>query len=371
MTVRRMHRSPTERLCAWGRSLLPQRQFDRDSVRVVCQMILATTVTYAVIRALGLPNLSWAVVVALLTVHRDADATLTSGLGHIAGAAIGSVLGLTVVAALGGPDLVLVRLSLTIAVTGAIIVVWPALQYLAMTAAVVALYPDPELAGAYELAMAVIIGTLAGVAAALLVMPKSSGRSVHYLVEQCLSDCRDLLDRILKGTDKASVRERDQAHADFLDHLQDARKILARTYRPPTLPGGASLRDALTAIERLWAAVLILDRVVRDELPYAPADRLQRLRPSIDHVRQAACELVDELMERANGTSRSPSLASLHQRIEATKALGRQHLAGQPAEADADHGRALHALFFALDAVSGNIEELDRLMTRGSDAGKD
>lgn len=149
-----------------------KKESARDITRMAVQTMVPGTATYMLMNKLEFPHLSWAIISALFTIYLSADSTLRAGLGRFAGAVLGLLLGLLSVELAGGEGTMLLRLVSTTAVTNAMAVVWPNLSYSTVVAAFIALYPDPEIAGALELAAAILIGAGIGTASAWLAWPE-------------------------------------------------------------------------------------------------------------------------------------------------------------------------------------------------------
>ncbi len=333
----------------------------RDALRLATQTAAASAAAYLVMIAFGLPHVTWAVIAALFTIHPNADSTLWTGLGRLLSTVIGIAIGLVSIMAVGGEEYLLVRLLIAAAAAGGIAAIWPNLNYVGVVAVVMALHPDPELDNSLLRALAIMIGAVAGTMASLVLWPEFGARRTVKFVETALEHVRDLLDLVVRSVDAEERRERDAVHAQFLSTLETARQTAAESWFKPRLASGATLRDALRAVEGLWHGIVILDRVVSDEKRFLDEPVLSVIRPTIEEVRQAACAQADaltSLLDHGHPEWPRPSLAAVIRRARQT-AL---EFLTEHGRVDDDRSRSVHALVFALDEVERSFTEVARLI---------
>lgn len=241
-TLRRPHRVRSRRVAVRARPLadvesdvakfpdaVPDalRRHQRQLLRIALQTAAATLAIYLVIDRIAASHLSWAVISALLTIGVSADITYRNAMGRAAAACIGAAIGLVASAAIGGP--VILALLPAVVLANMISTLWPSLRYGAVTAAIVALDPDPELASALGRTGAIVAGTLTGAAASFLIWPVRGRDRANLVLRRAIGDCQDLLRLIERGVGTDDRHERDAVHARFLGHLETARSRVRET----------------------------------------------------------------------------------------------------------------------------------------------
>lgn len=326
--------------------------------RTAAQTAAAVAAVYLVAEALELDHLSWAVISALFTIGISADATYRNALGRIAGTALGVVLGLAATVISGHSILIALVLATTVA--NVVASIRPGLRYAAVVAAVIALEGRLEAVDTMQLAFAIVVGAIAGSAAGLLVWPVFSRTRTRSSLRAALGDCRRLIGLIEAGIATDDHHERDEVHARFLGHLEHARARLSETDIRPWLPSGVPLRTAVEAVERLWHALVMLDRAVTDERSAIRADVLDRLRALMDPVHHEAGRRLDHVRAAMERGDADPAASD---RLDAAIAAVRAEI-DAVSSGDAvrrDELRALNVLAFALDETASQIAALGEL----------
>jgi hypothetical protein len=327
----------------------------RDMTRVALQTAVAVSVAYLAYGAVGQEaQLSWAVIAALFTISVNTDEAVVQGLGRIAGAFLGVGLGLAVAWALPGP--VVLALALATALANMVAAVWPSLRYAAMMAAIVALQPGGDAGQPLATAAAVLFGTLAGVAATLVVWPSFGRQRARETLGEAIGDCETLLDVVVESAGAPDPDLRDAVHARFLGRLETMYgQVGASFLLPPALHSGAALREAALALEGLWHSIVILDRVVSGQRHIIAVDAIERLEPDIRAVQEAARRVLGDL--RA-GLGREPApepdAGALADAVARTR---ERALALDPGAAT-----GVHALVFALDEIEARALQLVRVL---------
>lgn len=337
----------------------------RDAARVAIQTAIATAATYLVMIWLDLPHMSWAIISALFTIHLSPDSTLRSGLGRFAGTVLGIVVGLLSVALVGGEGYFLLRLAIAVTVTNAIAAIWPSLNYAAVAAAIMALHPDPDVMGALERAVAILIGSAMGTAAAFTAWPDFGRKRTVRFIQAALRDSRELLQLTLQGVDRDDRGQRNFVHARFFGNLEAARASASQTWFRPYLYSGLPLHDALYATESLWHGLVVLDRAMADERQHLKSAALKALHPCIEEVQQASCEYVDSLVGAIEGQNTLPPKDALNRTVAKTRDAAKASNQ-RSAEPNGDRERAVHALIFALDEVERNLTDLGDMLANGT-----
>jgi len=339
------------------------RRHKRQILRIALQTAVATLAIYLVVDRIAQSHLSWAVISALLTIGVSADITYRNAMGRAAAACIGAGIGLLAAAAIGGP--VIVALLPAVVLANMISTVWPSLRYGAVTAAIVALEPDPEFASALARTGAIVAGTLTGAAASFLVWPVRGRDRANLVLRRAIGDCQDLLRLIERGVGTDDHHERDEVHARFLKHLETARARVRETRFSPNLKSGASLRDAARGIENLWHAIVILDRAVSEERRDISGAALDRLRPLVDDVQRTARAYLAGLAEAMKQDDPAPPDAQDFCRAVTRARDTAGDLVDQGPRDWPLQGRGLHAVVFGIDETERQLLRLGRMVLSG------
>jgi hypothetical protein len=189
---------------------------------------------------------------------------------------------------------------------------------------------------------------------------------VIHSLREALRDCCDLL-RLIQGPPGPETRaERDAVHARFLGHLEICREQISSTRFEPTLPSGASLREAARAAESLWHSIVVLDRAMTDEYASIGAGAMESLLPEIREVeRRSEGELkaLAAALGRPHQSTATPGISSA---VADTRERVERLLADQPPAADRTRG--LQALVFALAEIERRLTQLGEVVWRGGAA---
>ncbi len=335
------------------------RREKRELLRIALQTGAATLATYLLIAGIEPLNLSWAIISALLTIGMSADLSYRNAVNRTAGACLGAVLGLVLGFWIGGPAIYALLVAVILA--NMVATLWPSLQYGAVTAAIVALEPDPELAAALGRTGAIVAGTIVGAVASFLIWPVRGRARATYAVREALRDCQDLLALIDEGVGTDDHRQRDAVHRRFLQHLDIARARVSETRFAPEMATGTDLRDAVRGVDNLWHALRILDRAVTAERQDISQNALTSLAPAIDAVEAAAQRRLAAIIGQLDGSEDDmPDTDDLRRSIAKARdhadALSKEDTVDWPGQA-----RALHAVIFGLDETERQLHRLARI----------
>ncbi len=327
-----------------------------DMGRIAAQTAVATAATYAVMTGFDLPHTSWAVIAALFTIGLSVDTSYRNAIGRIAGASFGVLLGLATAWTVTEP--VIIGLVIAAAIANAVAVPWPRLRYAAVTAAIVAMQPSPDPAPALQVVGAIMIGTLVGAATALLILPVFGRDRVAVLIRQALADCGELLGLMDGGTGNDARRRRDAVHARLLSRLETARAAEAQF--SPRLANGMPLRQAITAVEALWQAIVILDRALRSPSGTLGHDGVDQSHPVIGEASRAARGFLDQINAAIRHREvQTPETRDLRRAMGAAAAAAADLAAGAE---DPGRIRALHTLAFAIAETERSLLRVARVV---------
>jgi len=318
----------------------------RDPLRFGLQSAAGAVFAYFVARAIGLSELSWAVMSALFVAHLNLDATFSAAVGRIGGTLLGSLLGLAAVLLLPGTDEVGWRLAAVALAMNAVAVVLPNTQFGVVAAAVIVLPSGEDVwAGALERGSAIAVGTLVGTACAFLVWPESAARRARRVALRALAACRDVFaveTGALMGLEEAATSD---LHRRVLATIRDARDLAdgARLWGT----GSRATRALIDASSRLWHTLLILNRLQADHKRREQVARNGALAEQMQAVR----EQVGAMLAGAGPGQRTevePALEALRSAIGIIRTDIERH--------------DLEPLAFMLEELICDLEELDRAL---------
>src|SRR5690606_32221699 len=268
----------------------------RDSIRLPLQTAAAVLIAYLTMKHFKLPDMSWGAFSALFVVRASVEGTIGEAAARILGALVGVVLGVLLVAIAMASGLQLwSAIAVGVGAMAAISVRWPALSYGLVTVTVLTVLPMPAMAeGAWSKAVAIIIGSLSGIAAAMAVLPLSAPRRAYYdladsiesfasVLRKCtatLTDCEsEPRLAALLATEPACERAR-----DMIAQARSARLDLLAASRVPV--------DLLDHVDQLWRTLPLIDRASK-----APFSRnvCNRMGPLFDDVADTVIDHTERL----------------------------------------------------------------------------
>lgn len=280
-----------------GAAALPPRH--RDAVRLALQSAVASAAAYLAISFLGTGEAFLAVISAVLVLQTNRGQTVEQAGSRLLGAAIGTVVGIA--ALLITPSwAVSLSLAAVMLIMGAIAAYKPAWRYGVVAAAGLAVGSEKGLwQTAQDRGVAIFVGALLGIAVGALLWPESTRKRARRQMGEAMEACRELLTEALNAAVEGSEEEVDKLHSRFSRALSAARDTAA-AIRPKGGSNAVHYGEAVHHVERLWHALVILDRVAEARsgaaLPLRPAtlDLLKRMR-------LAACDALAclERFERA------------------------------------------------------------------------
>ena len=318
----------------------------RDIARRALQSALAGAAAYWATRITGTGEAFLAVIAAVLVLETNRGETRRSAFDRIVGALIGAGVGglaLIVTDAGAGP----IALAIALFVTGGIAAWRPGWSYGIVVAAGLAMETSlPFWDAAATRLGAVAIGILSAVAVGYAVWPESTRKRARRQMSEALSLCRDLLDSTLSSALAERRRDVHDLHRRFLDTIA-AGTDTARAIRPAR--GGGHYRDLAHRIERLWHALIILDRVTETQHGDLPLRR----------------ETIAQVRSIQSATCEALSCAARFERIPKDDLDTLGSACGdiwKNAHIDPDREDELQsvALVFGLGEVSRNMREIDQ-----------
>lgn len=233
----------------------------RDAVRYGLQSAIAAAGAYALQGWAGVENGLLAVISALFVLQLNSDETVSKGLARLASTAVGSAIAIGLLLTLGFQS-VWLSLAIVAGLMGAIIAFKPGWTYGFVAGVALVIGSDgPIWETALNRAIAIAIGAVVGVAVSLIIWPESASTLVRRAVKRALDACCSILSAtITTAADSDDVKERDGDHRRFSKAISDARSAAA-SIKVASGEKTEHHRELVDATERLWHALLILERV--------------------------------------------------------------------------------------------------------------
>lgn len=154
---------------------------NRDGFRLPAQTVAAVLIAYGFMTWQRIPEVAWGTFSALFVVRASVEGTISEAVARIAGAMLGVALGVGLVLLAQTADLPALW-SIAVGVTTAayLSLRHPTLSYSLVTVTILTVTPgDNLLVGAYQKAVAIIIGSVAGILSAVCLLPLSARRSMR------------------------------------------------------------------------------------------------------------------------------------------------------------------------------------------------
>jgi gas vesicle protein len=320
----------------------------RDIARFAVQSAVASAAAYTAVQFTSTGAAFLAVISAVLVLQANREKTLQSAGSRMAGTLVGTLVGAAALA-LTNEATIALELAAVMFVMGGIAAWKPAWSYGVVAAAGLAVGSD---LGFWETALnrgvAIFVGAFVGIAAGLLVWPESARTRARRQMGEALSICRDLLVAALQSTVLGEKEKVGQLHSRFAVAFSEARETASSL----KVRGGHSEQlyaDVVHRIERLWHALLILDRTMESKngglLP-VDGDTVDKVKA----IQTATCEA----LECAAQFERIP-----HEDLEVLKEKCREIWREAAIDTRQDDTLPTVALIFGLSEVSRNMSEID------------
>lgn len=264
----------------------------RDGVRLPLQNIAAVLLAYAWMTWQDYPEIAWGAFSALFVVRASVEGTVSEAVARLMGAFIGVALGVS---------LVLVSRSTTMSPLGSILIGvgiaaylsarWNTLSYSLVTVTILTVAPDNDiLGGAYHKSIAIVIGSLSGVAASIAVLPLSAHLSMRSNLATSIEIYGDLLVDWAAAMNEGRLRP-DVSDRPAMEHARWRANDMA--YQSHAFPISFWKRNAahplITDLDGLWRTVPLMKRVGG----LALSDNIcRRLGPALDELAAAAKEQI-------------------------------------------------------------------------------
>ena len=321
----------------------------RDVARLALQSAAAAAAAFLAVRWIGTGEAFLAVISAVLVLQPDRDETIGSAGSRLAGTLVGTLVGL-IALAFTAQQTAFLSLAATMLVMGALAAWKPGWRYGIVAAAALAVGSEASfLETAQNRGIAIFVGAAVGIAVGLLIWPESATARARRQMAEALSVCRELLTDTLEAALEEADKDLDSLHSRFARAISAARDTTG-SIRIVGAARAGSYRDAVHRIERLWHALIIVDRIREtrggERLPVRPgtADKLER-------IRSATCDAVACL----EGLERVPE-----EDLETLDRGCRDIWEASEVNPARDDELQSVALVFGLSEISRNMREIDQ-----------
>ena len=318
----------------------------KDILRRAVQSALAAALAYLAVQATGTGEPFLAVISAVLVLQNDRDETLGSARSRVAGTVVGTIVGAAALA-VASDATTPISLARVMLVMGGLAAWKPDWRYGIVAAAGLAVGSDK---GFWETAqdrgIAIFVGAAIGILVGSLIWAESARARARRQIAEAISLCRELLDAALSTALQTGEAELRDLHSRFARALQAARDT-AEAIRLDK--DGEHFEEAVHRVERLWHALIIIDRVTETQqneaLPLA-----DDLLATVRRVQQSACDGLSCLERFEHIPDQDlDGLADACSEIDARVGLG---------DSGADRTETV-ALVYGLREVARNMREID------------
>lgn len=286
-----------------------------DAPRLAVQTILAVLISYGAALLLRLPDPSWAVFSALYVIQGSLDGTLVAARDRVLGAVLGAGLALACIFLIGvGGWHTLLSLAVGIGIMSLIAGAASRFSYGLVPVAILIVAPGIEvIEDALLKIAAILLGSSAGAAASLLVLPRRAQHAAERHLAEALESCGALLSACTARLLAEEEVELQPAHEELTRALSDASAMA----RQACFQAGGEGRDSpaalLSRIERLWYSLALMDRLSSRPLPEPLRGTLA---PPVRHATEEARQWLHQVSGAVTGAGPRPSPRGLHEAVE-------------------------------------------------------
>jgi uncharacterized membrane protein YccC len=336
----------------------------RPEIRLSLQMTIAGLAAFAAAHLLGLGQVYWAVLTAVIVLQATVGGSLKASLDRFLGTIGGAIWGVAVSVAVPHATVPMMGLALAIALIPLAVVValWPRYRIAPVTAAIVLLGTPGEsgvIVNAAERVLEIGLGSIVALAVALAVSPSRAHRLLFAAARDTLQLMGDLLALLLNGIKSDCDRN---AVLGFHDRIRLAVER-ANTIADEVLRERASwLADTpdpeplVRSLRRLSHDLVTISRVLLTALPEPLRTRLAVPATALSTAFGAA---VDGIGDAPIAATPPPSLAAVGAAIAdyqaAMRALRADGVTRSLPDDDVERG---FGLAFALEQMCRNLDEL-------------
>jgi uncharacterized membrane protein YccC len=343
---------------------LNRKDMLRRMARMSAQTAAAALAAFGTVKALGLPEGSWAVISALFTVQQSVGGTLTAAVGRLIGVAIGTMLGVACAALIGvSPWQAALGLLITAAVMNGIAAKWPSTQFGVVAGAILLLVPEGSPADkAIERGITIGLGTIIGTLASLFVFPERAHLKAREHLGLAIRRCGDLLATGIGLMTGDRDGDLGTIHAEIRRELEAAATMAEQSVHPwLSFRAEAPEPDKLVrATERLWHTLIMIDRAEDGPLPAVPRERLS---PALRGLAAASCAYLEGLgLTVTKGEPPPPPDAVQTHLRTLDEALERMREEGGTRPLPGAETERVFGLSLALRHLAGDVASLARIV---------
>jgi uncharacterized membrane protein YccC len=338
----------------------------RDPARQAVQTTAAAVLTFAVMKLLGLPHVTWAVISALFVVQSSVGGTVASMIGRIEGAALGTVIGLGCLYLIGSQGWwAALALAVAVTIVAFIVALRPGLRYGHVTAGILIISGsagDGAIMAGFERALAIGIGAVLAAAVALLIFPEPAHKKANRHLAQALRRCGDLLSAALAGLMDEKAFKLQPMHDDIRRHVEKAAGA-AGASRRSRFHGrsGPPYSRLIHSVQRLWSTLIIIDRVDAEPLPEAAR---RQLGPALEALSNEACSYFQKLGNSIESNEAPPRPQAMRDKLDALdKSL--DAFRRQDDSLPSSTAERVFSLAFGLEELARNFDEVGHLFSDG------
>lgn len=287
-------------------------------------------VAYAAMGAAGLPETSWAVFSALFVVQASVGGTLGTAFERILGTFAGVAVGVGVLHIADAFDLsTALCIASGVGAMTLLVARYPSLSYGLVTAAIITVTREhPALAGALHKALAIVVGSSAGMVAGLCVLPRSARQTVRERLAGVTREFGALIVDCAQVQTHCGGGERDRVQGSIELSMTAARAMaqVSGLEHPRKLPSQYWSSSQVRAADRVWYSLATLERLSQTCLPAHVCDCLAAPVNDAAQACQARLNAIAEAIEQRT-TDRLPegdsvALDALSQAMETLLAEG-------------------------------------------------
>jgi uncharacterized membrane protein YccC len=337
---------------------------NRAALRLCVRMTIAGLLAYLLAELFALPQGYWAVFSAIIVMQASVGGSVKATLDRLIGTIGGAIAGGAVAYFVrhGGPVSLGVALVVALVPLTLVAALRPNYRIAPLTAVIVLLTPGAQQLGpvgsAFYRILEITVGSVVGLAVALLLMPARAHGLVIDAAARMLGHLADLLHdwlRVLGGNaNRAHIAQlQDDIRAGMarleiaaVEARQERRTYLTREFDPDPL---------VRTVFRLRNDLIIIGRAAAEPLPDAIIARLQDPLTQVSEAAQRYLRQGGEaLLARKNPPALGDVERALQDFITAIEVLRRD---GTTRALPADSVGRLFALGFALEQLRRNFEE--------------
>lgn len=263
----------------------------RDAARLGVQSAAAATATLFLLAFIEVDEAFLGVISAVFVLDPSRDATVGNAIQRIVATVIGTLVG--GIGLLLSPQGELASMAVVMLLMGSIAAIKPQWRYGLVAAAGLALGSDAQVwETAANRTIAIFAGAAIGIAAGLLIWPKTArGFAVEHLRE-ALATSNELLRRTLALAVEGSDAEVSALHRQFSRQIERA-SAASQSVRLTQGSEKRRLSEVVHQTQRLWHALIIVDRVTETKSAGPVVD--EERRRQVRRLKEQCCEAMSRL----------------------------------------------------------------------------